>query len=399
MRMAVDATCLGGARAGIWNYTWEILTRLPPQQDRREVDLFLGQSWTTLADYRLEGDGMPRRTLRASLAPSIKKLPGAQAAWTYYKERAFRAGFVQRPCDVLWAPCFLPPVMHERTVLTVHDLSHVRFPQHHPAARVRWLNGLEDALNGARRIIAVSDFTRDEIRDVYRLPAERITVIPNGISERFAPQSADAVARVMARHGLRHGGYFLSVCTLEPRKNLLRLVEAYGRLPESIQKQVPLVLVGGAGWGRDARRATLARVPVKGEVRLLGYVPGADLPALYTGCAAFVYGSLYEGFGLPVAEAMACGAPVVISDAAALVEVAGGHATVAGAHDTSAWTSALESVWSLDDGARADRAAANARFARRYSWAECARRHAELLEHEAGAGAGAGATARQPATP
>jgi len=379
MRLAVDATCLGGARAGIWTYTWEILSRLAPRLPPDRVELFLGHHWVPLSTYAPPGDGVPPLSLRARIGPAVKALPGAQALWTLYKERAFRAGLARRPCDLLWAPCFLPPVPAGRMVLSVHDLSHVRFPEHHPPARVRWLAGLGDALAEAERVIAVSDFTRAEICHVYRLDPARITVIPNGISGRYRPQGVEAVARVTARHGLRPGGYFLSVGTREPRKNLARLIAAYGRLPEAIQRTTPLVLVGGAGWGRAARRSALARIPVRGEVRVLGFVPGADLPALYAGCAAFAYASVYEGFGLPVAEAMACGAPVLISDAAALVEVAGAGARIAPAGDTEAWTAALEEVWALPPERRARVAAANAAQAARYSWDTCASDHLDLL--------------------
>jgi glycosyltransferase involved in cell wall biosynthesis len=186
------------------------------------------------------------------------------------------------------------------TVLTVHDLAILRFPQAFPRwHRLYGKAGLSRVLRGADAIVAVSDFTKAETIDLVGVPAERIRVVPNGVDPTFTPDGPAA-----------EGDYVLAVATLEPRKNLGRAVEA-ARLAG-----VELRVVGARGWGG---------VDVEGWV---GEVPDEELAALYRGAKCVLYPSLYEGFGLPVVEAMACGVPVVTSRGTAMEEIAAGAAVL-----------------------------------------------------------------------
>ena len=203
--------------------------------------------------------------------------------------------------DVLHCTTFRGPASGRvPTVVTVHDLAILRAPEAFPRwHRLYGKNGLTRVLRAADAVVAVSGFTKSEVVELARVPAERIRVVPNGVDAAFAQEG-----------GRAEGDYVLAVATLEPRKNLRRVVEA------AREAGVELRVVGARGWGG---------VEVDGWV---GEVPDAELAALYRGASCVLYPSLYEGFGLPVLEAMACGAPVVTSRGTAMEEVAGGAAVL-----------------------------------------------------------------------
>lgn len=221
---------------------------------------------------------------------------------TWYAHRLARQA---RELDVLHCTTFRGPVgAGPPTVVTVHDLALLRYPD----VFTRWhrrygTTGLRSVLRGADAIVAVSEFTRGEVVELVGIPPERIRVVPNGVDEVFRAPTAPSGSQPQ-------GDYVLAVGTLEPRKNLARVVEAAQR------EDVELRVVGARGWGG---------VDVPGWV---GEIPDAELAALYRGARSVVYASLYEGFGLPVVEAMASGTPVVTSRGGALEEVAGGAAVL-----------------------------------------------------------------------
>jgi len=216
----------------------------------------------------------------------------------------------------------LLPLRTIPTVLTVHDLIFRHLPAHHKPLN-RWYLNLTLPLycRRANHVIAVSECTRRDLIAAYDLPPENITVIPEAADPRFRPQPPETVAAVRARYGLPER-CLLCVGTIEPRKNLTRLLAAF----ESIHAERltdGLVIVGKRGWLYGDFFAALEQSPVRDAVIFPGYVPDADLPAVYAGAQALVFPSLYEGFGLPVLEAMACGTPVVASRVSSIPEVGG----------------------------------------------------------------------------
>ncbi len=239
------------------------------------------------------------------------------------------------------------------TVVTVHDLSWRAYPALHAPERVSWIERrLPATLRQATRFVTVSEFTARAM--VYELGINRglIDVVPPGVSSMFRPIQARAAAAVLARYDLVDRAYILAVSTLEPRKNFDRLLAAHARLPAVLRARTPLVIAGGRGWGNslDDDRASLARRD--GSLRLLGHVRDADLVALYARAAVVAYPSLYEGFGLPVLEAMACAVPVVTSGTTALCDTAGDAALLVDPLDIEAIAAALLRV--LEDTQLAD---------------------------------------------
>jgi len=260
------------------------------------------------------------------------QLPCRPREWLYFAWHLARRPLLERfagPLDVVHATSTsaVPAVHRARLVVTVHDLVWWRYPKGlNWAGRFVHRSGLRIAVREGARLAAVSEFTRSEVLAYFggRLPPDRVTVIPNGIDPDFGQTGAPSAAPPQERFGLT-GPYLLTVGTVEPRKNLRRLVEAYGRLPESLRQDHPLVIVGPKGWKVDTADAAFTE-PVPGRIVWTGYLADTDLRTLLEGASLFVYPSLYEGFGLPILEAMQCGIPVVTSRTAAMPEVAGNAA-------------------------------------------------------------------------
>jgi glycosyltransferase involved in cell wall biosynthesis len=221
----------------------------------------------------------------------------------------------------------------------------------------------------ADRIVTPSQFTRDDVLKLLPVEPERVVVIPGGIDRSFKPQPAEEVAARLAPLGLRAGDYLLFLGTIEPRKNLARLLQAMELAGPKIG---PLVLAGGRGWNNAAIRDAIARLARDGRIRDLGYVADDLRPALQAGARAFVYPSLYEGFGLPPLEAMACGTPVLTSNVSALPEVMGDAALYVDPEDVPALAAALTRLWD-DESLRADLRARGLARAQEFSWDRTAR--------------------------
>jgi glycosyltransferase involved in cell wall biosynthesis len=242
-----------------------------------------------------------------------------------------------RPPDVLFVPSHsLPPVTPRATVATIHDLGYLHFPGEHPAP-TRLLRRLANRWSARRatRVVAISGATRDDLVRYDGVPADRISVVHHGHASWFKPVRDPAlVEAVLARHQLDRP-YFLFVGTLQPRKNLERLLAAFDTVAAD-HPDLLLALVGAAGWQPERLQHALASVRARDRVRQLGYVDDADLPPLLSGSLGLAFPSLYEGFGLPALEAMACAAPVLTSNTSSLPEVVGDAALLVDPLDVAA---------------------------------------------------------------
>jgi glycosyltransferase involved in cell wall biosynthesis len=292
----------------------------------------------------------------------------ARLAWTLA-----RAASRER-VDVLHVQYAGPLGYHGPLVVTVHDLAFLHVPESFPPAlRVALRVLVPRSVARASRIITVSEFSCRDIVARYAIRPEKITVIPLGVDARFHPLAVGAATPVLARYGLRPG-FLFSLGRLNRRKNLERLLQAYARARAGGAPAVPLVIGGKPDYGIDAvlpggRPLTES---VDG-VRWMGPIPDADLPAFYSGAAGFIYPSLFEGFGLPVLEAMACGTPLVTSDRAALPELIGDAGLSVDPENVEVLAEAMTRILT-DHALVADLRRRGLERSRRFSWEETAKR-------------------------
>jgi len=286
------------------------------------------------------------------------------------------------PPDVLFVPAHVLPIVHPRcSVVTVHDLGYRCYPAAHRSLDRLYLDlSTRYHVRVAAHILADSQATRDDLIREYGADPARITVVYPGVDETLRRvDDPAAIAAVCAKYGIS-GEYVLYVGTLHPRKNLVRLIEAFSALK---YKALKLVIAGQKGWLYDRIFARVRELGVEPRVLFPGYVADADLPALLSGARVFAFPSLYEGFGFPVLEAMACGVPVVCSNVSSLPEVAGDAALLVDPLDTGAWTTALERALT-DEELRAELTTRGYAQVRRFSWQRAAEETLKVLE-EAGA--------------
>ena len=354
MRIGIDASRAAVAqRTGTEHYSYQVIRRLLALAGETPITLYYNQP--------------PPPGLFAGGEARVIPFP---RLWTHLR---LSWEMLLRPPDALFVPAHvLPPVRPRRTVVTVHDLGYLYHPEAHTRF-ARWYLDLSTRWNArvATQVIADSEATRRDLIRFYHTPATKIVVVYPGVGREFAPVT-DAAARRAARE--RYGlpeGYILYVGTLQPRKNLARLVQAFAMLCQNTAAP-DLVIAGKKGWLYDEIYRQVSVLGLERRVHFPGYVAQDDLPALLSGARCFALPSLYEGFGLPVLEAMACGTPVVCSNVSALPEVAGDAALLVDPTDTAALAEALR-VAALDEGRRQRLIAAGRAQAARFSWERCAR--------------------------
>ena len=285
---------------------------------------------------------MPSRTVRAGYKP------WRMAVWIGHLARVGFDRLVPGAELFHATEHLLPPLQGVPTVLTVHDMIFRLFPEHQKRLNYWYLNAtMPMYCRRAGAIITVSQSSKQDIVDHYRLDPSKITVVYEAASPEFAPADAATVEGVRRRYGLPER-YLIHVGTIEPRKNLTRLVEALQMLREQ-GVRIPLVVVGGRGWLYAEFFRRLAELDVRDSVVFPGYVPAGDLPPLYSAATAAVVPSVYEGFGLPLLEAMACGTPVISSTASCLPEVGGDGAYYFEPTSVTAMAEAIRSVLADDD--------------------------------------------------
>lgn len=365
IKLAMNATSLLSPGTGIAAYTRNLAHALL-QTGQVEANFFYYAGWSR----NLREVSLPALS---PLKPLVKALlPRAYDVSRLVQQWRFRKGVAEYRPNLYHEPNYLAFRFDGPIVITVHDLSHVRYPETHPADRVRAMNKfLPRAVETASQIIVDSRFVKDEVVSHFSVDPAKVHAIHLGVGKIYAPRSAEELGPVLARLGLSAKRYILAVGTLEPRKNLLQAIDAYAGLPEAVRKSTPLVIAGMKGWLTEQLEARIRKYEDRGEVRWLGYVPAEILPMLYSGARMLVYPSLYEGFGLPVLEAMASGIPVIASNQASLPEVAGDAAIMVEPRDGNALREAMMRF--IEDGNEVRRRVELGHAqAARFSWRACA---------------------------
>ena len=258
-----------------------------------------------------------------------------------------RVDWFTGPLDIFHSPNFvLPPVGAARTVLTIHDLSFLRVPHcAEPSLRAYLSRVVPGAVSRADRVLADSFNTKEDVVDLLGVPASKVDVVPAGVEGRFSPLGNDpALETVRRKYALGDGPFVLSVGTLEPRKNFSGLLEAYALMKQKHHLPHRLVIAGGRGWLYEGIFDTARRLQLGDDVVFAGFIDDADLPALYNLADLFAFPTLYEGFGLPVLEAMACGTPVVTANNSCMPELVGDAALTLDADDTESLAYAMAMV-------------------------------------------------------
>ncbi len=367
-QIGIDYTSAIHQSAGIGRYTRELVQALAAEWPAAQYRLFVANA-RRAALPSLPGQNFSWQPTRLSERWLARlwyrlQLPLAINRWT-------------GPLHLFHAPdFFLPPVdASTRTIVTVHDLSFVRHPESVMPGMSHHLNTwVPRSVQRANHVIAVSEATRQDLIELYRTPPDKISVLYHGVTPEFAPvTSAARLNEVRQKYNLGQNPFILSVGTLQPRKNYQRLVRALAQL----EADLSLVIVGGRGWQVEPLLAEIEQRKLAARVHLPGFVADADLPALYSAAALFVYPSLYEGFGLPALEAMACGTPVIATNRSALPEVVGNAGLLIDPYNVDELAAAINRLL-RDADLRAQLAAAGRARAAQFTWPAMARQLVEL---------------------
>lgn len=381
MRVALDCTLVPGNRAGIGQYCYSLAHALSKADG---ADSYLFYVLAPLAGRApATALGLPegarfatvvRRTPLPMQLMGFLDRPGLSWAVREY-------GLGGLDADIVHSTSFAVPRFRgarKRVVATIYDTSTVTHPECHTRVNAaHCTKGIRDAVAHADAIIAISEHTKRDIIEHFNAPEGLITVTQLAAGAAYRPvKDGKALAAVRARYGIE-GGYILFVGSLEPRKNVKRLLEAYSILPERLRREYRLVVAGGRGWLNSEIPGLVEGLGIRERVAFPGYVAEGDMAALYSAAALFAYPSLYEGFGLPILEAMSCGAPVVTSNVSSMPEVAGDSAVLVDPRDPEAIAAAMTAILE-DAGLGARLRAAGPERAALFSWERCARETLEV---------------------
>lgn len=352
---------------GIGRYAYELAKGMQNNPDIAELKLFSGTRFLPgLPEPVSESGGtygLRRLVQKSGLAMEAYRL-----LMPWLRKQALKG----HDDFIYHGPNFFLPPFPGRKVATFHDLSPFKWSQCFDPAKVRYLQKeFEKTLKTADALITDSEFTRQELAQFSGWPLEKIHSVPLAAGPEFRPRSEEELRPLLKRYGLECQGYSLFVGTIEPRKNIVQLLDAYELLPKAVRERWPLILTGYRGWKSDDIHARIKNAERQGWAKYLGFLPAEELPLLYSGARLFAFPSLYEGFGLPVLEAMQSGVPVVCSDRASLPEVAGDAALYSDPDDIAGMQEALYTGL-MNETVRMQLAASATEQSSRFSWGRCA---------------------------
>lgn len=371
MKIAIDASRAAVKEAtGTENYSRYLIKYLEKLDSKNQYILYLNQP-TPLP-----------LAISKNFTSRLIKLP---RFWTQVR---LAWEVIQDKPDLLFIPSHTLPVIHKKelkTVVTIHDLGYEYLKEYHQFPQRLYLNkSTVFAAKKATHLIAVSESTKKDLMSKLGVEEEKITVIHEGVDhEIFKPQTEDQIRQVKKKYHLS-ADYLLFVGTIQPRKNLLRMIEAFNLLlRDSKYQKLNLILVGKEGWLSEEIYKAPIKLSLQDKIRFLNRVSTEDLPALYSGAKMFLFPSLYEGFGLPVLESMASGAPVITSSTSSLPEVAGKAAILINPEETNDLMLAIKSLLDSPEKAEELRKKGFAQ-SRKFSWEKTAAQTLEVFERLCG---------------
>ena len=368
MRIAIDAHSVGTRLGGNESYATNLIEALA------EIDSV--NQYTVFVTRREARDRFSNRWPNFQVRATLPHTPFIRIPLILSAELR------RNRVDVLHVQFTAPPFSPCPVVVSIHDLSFEHLPQTFKRrSRMQLRMTVRRSARSAAQVIALSEHTRTDLINTYNLHPEKVTVVPLAAPARFGPVGDDnELQRVRQTYGI-DGDYILSVGSIQPRKNLRRLIEAYSLLrhakPEG--KLPQLVLVGKNAWLYEETLRSLEDRNIGASIILTGYVPESDLPALYSGALCFVYPSYFEGFGLPPLEAMKCGAPVIVGNRTSLPEVVGDAALMIDPLDVNAIAAAIQKVM-MDSNFRSELRVKGLERAKVFDWKETARKTLAVYE-------------------
>lgn len=388
MKLLLNAEALRPPITGVGNYTYHLLQQFVNLDDIDEVHCFGGAHWLT-GDAQLAataalkaGAGSRGNSAIARAMPKLRELigriPGTKPLYSHVMDRRFERFANAVPNAVYHETNYILKPYAGPCLTTVHDLSHVRYPQYHPQHLVDWLErSLSASLERADCIITVSHLVRNELLEHYDLPEHKIKTVYEGVEDCYRPRPDAETADVLREFNLMHKRYVLLVATLEPRKGIDVLLDAWCLLPESLRREFPLILAGSAGWRNSALVERIALLSAQGTVRHLGYVNAKVLPELFSGAAVFTYPSVYEGFGLPVLDAMSSGVPVICRAGTSMAEFSDGACMLCDTGEPEELAHKLQTLLESES-LRDDWSAKGLAQAAAFSWQRCAQETVDI---------------------
>jgi glycosyltransferase involved in cell wall biosynthesis len=370
VRIGIDYTAAINQHAGIGRFVRNLITSLTTLDQQDQFVLV----------HATPNDGIvPTFPTAPNVVARQLRLPERWLTVLWHRlQLPLAVDWATGPLDIFHAPDFvLPPVRRARRVLTVHDLAFLLYPECADARLREYLMSVVPrSVRAADFIVADSANTQNDVICLLGADPDRTAVVPGGVERRFQPAGAEAVSELRARLAL-DWPFILSIGMIEPRKNWGGLIRAYSQARAHHSLAHRLVLAGPRGWLWESIFDERERSPYRNDIIFLGFVADADLPALYSAADLFAFPSFYEGFGLPPLEAMACGTPVVVSDAASLPEVVGDAGLTVPAADTDALAEAIGQAL-LDEALRARLTAAGLARAATFGWPAAAERLLEV---------------------
>lgn len=353
MRVGIDARPTQGRFTGDSTYWRGLIHGLSRLKTEHEFVVYL--------DSRLPDPQLP-----ASESITVRFLQAA--SWRLWSGWSFPNALHGDRVDLAHVQYTIPPRMPCPVVTSIHDVSFKRHPDFFPLKDRLILDiGVKQSARKAARIIAISQATKSELIELYHISENKIAVVYPGVDEQFRPMAREEACRLVREKYAVHWPFVLTVGVIQPRKNLPRLLEAFSILKAETDLPHRLVITGKYGWKESPIEKLAADLNLTNNVILTGYVPYEDLPLIYNAADVFVYPSVYEGFGLPPLEAMACGTPVITGSLSSLPEVVGDAGIMVNPYDPKAFAVAMENILT-DESLRQDLSRRGLLRSRLFTW-------------------------------